>query len=87
MKDLFLDLGDGTSIPKKKAVLILNAETATVGVTTRRFLKTCSEKGASVLPKKALWQVNSFVLCNAYGKDSLYSSSRSSQLLAEKDTK
>ena len=87
MKDIFLDLGDGTSIPRKKVVLILNAESATVGVTTRRFLKTCSQKGASVLPKKALWQVNSLVLCNSYGKDSLYSSSRSARLLAGKDAK
>lgn len=87
MRDIFLDLGDGTSIPRKKVVLILNAESATVGITTRKFLKTCSQKGVGVLPKKDLWQVNSFVLCNAYGKDSLYSSSRSAKLLAGKDAK
>lgn len=87
MNELFLDLGDGTSIPRKKVVLILNAETATVGVTTRRFIKECSRKGAAVLPKKDLWQVGSLILTNAYGKDSLYSSSRSAKLLAGKEVK
>lgn len=87
MNDIFLDLGDGTDILRKKVVLILNAETATVGVTTRKFLKECSKKGAAVLPKKDLWQVNSLVLCNSYGKDTLYSSSRSARLLAGKETK
>ncbi len=79
---LFFDLGDGTSIPKKKAVFILNAETATVQGTTRNFLKKLGEEGNAVLPKRDLSQVNSFVLCNAYGKDSLYSSSHTASHLA-----
>ncbi len=83
MKMPFLDLGDGNSIPNKKVVLILNAETATLRNTTRRFLRKMSEKGDSVPAKKALRQVNSLVLCNSYGKDSLYSSSRSAKSLAE----
>lgn len=85
VKRLFLDLGDGTSLPRKKVVLILNAESATVPATTRNFLKKISEKGDSVLPKKELNQVNSLILTNAYGKDSLYSSSRTSKALAEKN--
>ncbi len=85
MKNPFLDLGDGTSIPKKKVVLILNAETATLQAATRSFLRKLGSGGDSVLPKKSLRQVNSFVLCNAYGKDSLYSSSRSAKALAEKE--
>ncbi|MBR3837283.1 MAG: hypothetical protein IKJ74_03970 [Clostridia bacterium] len=82
MKFPFLDLGDGTSIPQKKVVLILNAESATLQGTTRAFLRKQSEKGNSVLPKKPLRQVNSLILCNAYGKDSLYSSARSAKALA-----
>ena len=85
MKNLFLDLGDGTSIPKKKVVLILNAESATLQKSTREFLKKTGAKGDSVLPKRSLKQVNSFILTNAYGKDSLYSSSRSAKALAEKE--
>ncbi len=87
MKNPFLDLGDGTSIPRKKVVLILNAESATVQSTTRSFLKKTSASGDSVLPKKSLRQVNSLILCNAYGKDSLYSSSRSAKALAESEAK
>lgn len=79
---LFFDLGDGTSIPKKKAVLILNAETATLKGTTRQFLKKLGAEGNAVVPKRTLNQVNSFVLCNAYGKDSLYSSSHTAGFLA-----
>ena len=87
MKTPFFDLGDGTSIPEKKVVLILNAESATVQSTTRSFLRKMSEKGNSVMPKKAIRQVNSIILCNAYGKDSLYSSSRSAKSLAMREQK
>ena len=87
MKGLFLDLGDGTSIPRKKVVMILNAESATVQSTTRQFIRKMGSSGNSVLPKKPLRQVNAIVLTNAYGKDSLYSSSRSAKLLAEEEAK
>ena len=87
MKSPFLDPGDGSAILKQKVVLILNAESATIGSTTRSFLKKMSLKGDTVLPKKPLRQVNSLILCNAYGKDSLYSSSRSAKSLAAEDTK
>lgn len=87
MKTPFLDLGDGISIPKKKVVLILNAESATVQATTRFFLRKMTQDGNSVMPKKTLYQVNSLILCNAYGKDSLYSSSRRAQSLAESEIK
>lgn len=83
MKNPFLDPGDGSAIPKSKVVLILNAESATLQKDTRYFIKTLSRKGDSVLPKKPLRQVNSLILTNAYGKDSLYSSSRSAKSLAE----
>jgi|GEM_PF-1504361 len=87
MKNPFLDLGDGTSIPKKKVVLILNAESATLQNTTRKFLREISRRESSVLPKKMLRQVNSLILCNSHGQDSLYSSSRSAKSLAGEDTK
>ncbi|MBR2615649.1 MAG: hypothetical protein IKC69_03110 [Clostridia bacterium] len=87
MKAPFFDLGDGTSLPEKKVVLILNAESATVQATTRKFLRKLSETGNTVLPKRPLRQVNSLILCNAYGKDSLYSSARSAKSLAERETK
>ena len=87
MKTLFYDLGDGTSIPRRKAVLILNAETATLQSATRAFLKKLNEQGDAVLPKKPLRQINSLILCNAYGKDSLYSSSHSAKSLAEREWK
>lgn len=85
MKTQFLDLGDGTSIPRKKVVLILNAESATVQGTTRKFIRKMSEKGSSVMPKKAIRQVNSLILCNSHGMDSLYSSARSAKSLGEKE--
>ena len=83
MKAPFFDLGDGTSIPEKKVVLILNAESATLQKDTRNFIRRLGSGGDSVLPKKSLRQVNSLILTNAYGKDSLYSSSRSARSLAE----
>lgn len=86
-KRLFLDLGDGTSIPMKKVVLILNADSATMRETTRKWLRKTNMENNTVLPKKALRQVNSLVLTNAYGKDSLYSSSRSSSYLADGEAK
>ncbi len=87
MNSQFYDLGDGTSIPKKKVVLILNAESATVQASTRSFLRKLSREGNSVMPKKPLYQVNSLILCNGYGKDSLYSSSRRAKSLAEQEVK
>ncbi len=83
MKRHFLDLGDGKIIPKKKIVLILNAETASMRQATRDFIRRRSQSGDEVLPKKDLCQVNSIVLTNAYGKDSIYSSSRSSYYLSK----
>ncbi|MBR2635152.1 MAG: hypothetical protein IKD31_06195 [Clostridia bacterium] len=85
MKKMFLDLGDGISIPMKKVVLILNAESATLQHSTRNFLKKMSADGNTVMPKRDIRQVNSLILANAYGKDSLYSSSRSARALAEKE--
>lgn len=82
MNEMFLDVGDGTGILRKKVVLILNAETATIQATTRNFLRKMSQKGQSVMPKKALKQVNSIILTNSYGKDSLYSSYRRASSLA-----
>ena len=87
MKNPFLDPGDGSAIPKNKVVLILNAESATVQNTTRQFIRKMGRSGNSVLPKKPLRQVNAIVLTNAYGKDSLYSSSRSAKLLADEEAK
>ena len=83
MKKMFLDLGDGTAVYKNKVVLILDAESATVQKTTRNFLKKISDRGDSVLPKKALRQVNSVILANSHGKDSLYTSARSPGALCE----
>lgn len=87
MKNPFLDLGDGISIPKKKVVLILNAESATLSSVTRSFLRKMNGEGNAVLPKKAIRQVNSLILCNAYGNDSLYSSARRASALAEPEAK
>ena len=87
MKSPFLDPGDGSAILKQKVVLILNAESATLQKDTRNFLRRLGSSGDSVMPKKLLRQVNSFILTNAYGKDSLYSSSRSARSLAEGDLK
>lgn len=87
MKMPFLDLGDGTAVYKNKVVLILDAESATVQKTTRDFLKKMSRDGTAVLPKKPLKQVNSLVLLNSYGKDSLYTSSRSPGALAKETQK
>lgn len=83
MKPPFYDLGDGTAVPKSKVVLILDAESATRSAVTKKFLRRQSRKGDSVPPKKALRQVNSLILANAYGKDSLYSSSRSAKALSK----
>ena len=83
MKNPFLDLGDGTSIKKNKVVLILNAESATLRPATREFIRKMNGKGDAVMPKKAIRQVNSLILTNAYGKDSLYSSSRSARALSK----
>jgi len=83
MKNPFLDPGDGSAVPKNKVVLILNAESATLQKDTRNFIRRLSKGGDSVLPKKSLRQVNSLILTNAYGKDSLYSSARSAKALAE----
>ncbi len=83
MKNPFLDIGDGNAVLKNKVVMILNAESATLQKDTRNFIKKLSREGASVLPKRALHQVNSFVITNAYGKDSLFSSSRSSKAISE----
>jgi hypothetical protein len=80
MKRLFLDLGDGQIIPKKKVVLLLNAETATQREATRAMIR--KNKREEVLPKRGLRQVNTIVLTNAYGKDSIYSSARSSKAMA-----
>lgn len=87
MKSPFLDPGDGSAILKQKVVLILNAESATLQKDTRNFLRRLGSGGDSVLPKRSLRQVNSFILTNAYGKDSLYSSSRSARSLAEGELK
>ncbi|MBQ3074633.1 MAG: hypothetical protein IJC26_01070 [Clostridia bacterium] len=83
MKNPFLDPGDGSAILKQKIVMILNAESATLQKDTRNFIRRLGSGGDSVLPKRSLRQVNSFILTNAYGKDSLYSSSRLSKSLAE----
>jgi len=83
MKRYFLDLGDGVMIPRKKVVLILNAESATLQKSTRDFIRKTHADGDEVLPKRGIRTVNTLVLTNAYGKDSLYSSARSSGNLAE----
>lgn len=83
MKKIFFDLGDGTSILARKVVLILHAENATKSAVTRKFMKKLGEQNAAPLPKKAIRQVNSLILANAYGKDCLYSSSRQAKTLAE----
>jgi len=83
MKRLFLDLGDGNVIPKKKVVMILDAESATLQETTRNFIKKNNSRGDEVKPLRLLRNVNSFILTSPYGKDSLYSSSRLSKSLAE----
>ena len=85
MKSMFLDPGDGTGIPKKKVVLILNAETATLSATTRQFIRKMSEKKQSIMPKKMLSQVNSLILTNSHGKDFLYSSAKRAKSLVEED--
>lgn len=82
MKSQFFDLGDGKIIPRKKVVLILNAETATLKESTRKMIRKSSSQGGEVLPKRGLRNINSIILTNAYGKDSLYSSARSSKSLA-----
>ncbi len=85
IKNPFLDPGDGTAIPKNKVVMILDAESATLRKDTRNFIKRLGRNGDAVVPKKPLRQVNSLILTNAYGKDSLYSSSRRSLFLARGD--
>ena len=83
MKNPFLDIGDGNAVPKNKVVMILNAESATLQKDTRNFIKKLSSDGNSVLPKRSLHQINSLVLINSYGKDSLFSSSRSSKAMSD----
>ncbi len=85
MKSPFLDPGDGALIFKSKIVLILNAESATLQKDTRNFIRHLNRKGDAVMPKKALRQINSLILTNSHGKDSLYSSSRSAGNLAREE--
>jgi len=83
MKNPFLEIGDENAVLKNKVVMILNAESATLQKDTRNFIRKQNSDGNSVMPKRSLHQINSFVLTNAYGKDSLFSSSRSSKLISE----
>ena len=83
LKKLFCDLGEGTSLPVGKIVLILNAETATRQSATRRFLRRCGETAAEKAPRRDLRQINSLVLINSHGKDALYASSRLPETLAD----
>lgn len=85
MKNPFLDPGDGTLIFKNKVVLILNAESATLQKDTRNFIRSLNQKGDAVLPRKPLRQINSLILTNSHGKDSLYSSSRSAGTLSKEE--
>ena len=85
MKSPFLDPGDGALIFKSKVVMILNAESATLQKDTRNFIRSLNRKGDAVMPKKALRQINSLILTNSHGKDSLYSSSRSAKSLAREE--
>ena len=82
MLKLFCDLGEGTSLPTRQIVLILDADTATRQKATRDFLKKCNDKGYASVPKGPLRQVNSLVLTNSHGRDALYSSARRSAALA-----
>lgn len=82
MLKLFCDLGEGTSLPTRQIVLILDADTATRQAVTRNFLKVCNDKGRAMRPKGPLRQVNSLILTNSHGRDALYSSSRRSAALA-----
>jgi regulator of extracellular matrix RemA (YlzA/DUF370 family) len=83
MKNPFLDIGDGNAVLKNKVVMILNAESSTLQKDTRNFIKKLNKENHAVMPKKNLRQINSFILCNAYGEDSLFSSSRSSKAVSE----
>ena len=65
--------------------MILNAESATLQKDTRNFIRNLNRKGDAVLPKKPLRQINSLILTNSHGKDSLYSSSRSAGNLAREE--
>ena len=85
MKSPFLDPGDGLLIIKNKIVMILNAESATLQKDTRNFIRNLNRKGDAVLLKKPLRQINSLILTNSHGKDSLYSSSRSAGNLAREE--
>ena len=84
MKQLFFDLGDGTSLPARQVVLILNAETATQSAVTRDFLRQTARRGEAETPLSPLKQVNSFVLTNSRGRDRLYSSARTSSRVLER---
>lgn len=83
MLNLFCDLGEGTSLPVRQIVLILDADTATRQGATRQFMKVCREKGRAMDPKSPLRQVNSLILTNSHGRDALYSSARRAAALAE----
>ena len=83
MLKLFCDLGEGTSLPIRQIVMILDADTATRQKTSRDFLKACNQKGRAMAPKGPLRQVNSLILTNSHGRDALYSSARRAAALAE----
>ena len=83
LKKLFCDLGEGTSLPVRQIVLILNAENATRSRTTREFIRRCRESGAEQTPRRDLRQANTLILANSHGKDALYISSRQAESLAE----
>ncbi len=83
LKKIFCDLGEGTSLPVRQIVLILNADTATRQQTTRTFIRRCGETGAEQIPRRDMKQINSIVLANSHGKDALYVSSRQAETLAD----
>ena len=83
MKGVFCDLGEGTSLPVNKIVLILDPETSTVSAVTRSFLKKCGAGGAAKAPRAALSRVNALILTNSHWQDGLYSSARSPAFLAK----
>ncbi|MBQ3866780.1 MAG: hypothetical protein II776_07740 [Clostridia bacterium] len=85
MKKLFLDLGEGTSLPTRQIVLILNAETATRQPATKRFLRRLSDRAEVKASRRPLRQVNALVLTNTRGKDMLYPSFRQAESLAADD--
>ena len=80
----FCNSGDIKSIPTREIVLILDADTATVGQTTRDFLAKNTKKGNVVAPRKSLNKVNSVIVTNAYGRDKIYSSPYAPNRLKER---